>query len=344
MSTPSLPAMEDAAKSTPVSRLPRLNALWIVATALGLLLGWHWYQTRDELNGLREELARRLRDSDADSREARTGAKLAQESVREAQTRLAQLEAKLAESQNQQVALEALYQELSRGRDEWVMAEIEQILTIASQQLQLAGNVQAALVALQTADSRLARSDRPQFIPLRKVIARDIERLKATPNVDLAGLALKLDQLISSVDSLALAHDERAGGSARPEARTDGGFWNRFGAEVWGELRQLVRVRNVQRPEPPLLSPNQAFFLRENLKLRLLNARLALLARDEATFREDVKAAHGWLQRYFDPRAKSTAAALASLKALSASGISIEIPTIAGSLTAVRNFKLSARK
>src|SRR6266542_2987440 len=68
--------------------------------------------------------------------------------------------ARLAESQSQSLALEALYQDLSRNRDEWQLAEIEQVLAIASQQLQLARNVRAALLALQLADSRLARTDR----------------------------------------------------------------------------------------------------------------------------------------------------------------------------------------
>ncbi len=339
--------MDDATPpSTPqaVRRGFRLSPLWVVVAILGLALAWHWYRSYEETNFLREELARRLRDSDADSREARATAKLAQEAAREAQTRLAQLEAKVAESQSQQVALEALYQELSRSRDEWVFAEIEQILTIASQQLQLVGNVQAVLVALQTADSRLARSDRPQFIPLRKVIARDIERLKATPNVDMVGLALKLDQVIAGVEALPLAHEVRLAGSSRAEADVADGFWSKLGTEVWGEIRQLVRVRSVDHTAPPLLAPNQAFFLRENLKLRLLSARLALLARDQTTFREDIRAAQSWVQRYFDARAKSTAAALANLKQLSASGIAIEVPTIADSLNAVRNFKVSTRK
>ena len=321
--------------------------LAIVLVVLAAVVAWQWYETSAQMSGLREELARRLRDSDADSRDARITARQAQEAVREAQGKLAQLEAKLVESQNQQVALEALYQELSRSRDEWVLAEVEQIITIAAQQLQLAGNVQAALVALQTADSRLARSDRPQFIPLRKVLARDIERLKGTPNLDIAGLALRLDQVSAQVDGLPLAFEGRAGKEPRGVAdsrRAESGFWTQLGAEIWGELKQLVRVRNLEGPEPALLSPQQAFFLRENLKLRLLNARLALLARDENSFREDLRTATAWINRYFDVRARPAAAALASLKQLGASGISFSLPSIAESLTAVRNYKVSREK
>jgi len=317
----------------------------IAFIAVVAVTGWQWYDSRSQLSALREEIARRLRDSDADSRDARVGARQAQEAVREAQAKLAQLEAKLIESQNQQVALEALYQELSRSRDEWVLAEVEQILAIAAQQLQLAGSVQGALAALQAADSRLARSDRPQFLPLRKLLARDIERLKGTPGIDLPGLALKLDQVIAQVDTLPLAFEERAGTPAAAAAARGGeGYFRRLGAEIWVEFKQLVRIRNMEHPEPPLLAPSQAFFLRENLKLRLLNARLALLARDQAVFREDLKTAAAWIQRYFEARARPTTAALASLRQLGASGISVDVASIAESLTAVRNYKVSREK
>ena len=340
------PALTQPRPGDKPARLARLiDPLAIVVVLLVLVFAWHWYDTVVEMASLREEIARRLRDSGAESRDARLVARQAQESVREAQARLTLLEAKQVESQNQQVALEALYQELSRSRDEWVLAEIEQILVIAAQQLQLAANVQAALIALQTADSRLARSDRPQFIPLRKVLAKDIERLKATPNLDIAGLALKLDQLVAQVDRLPLAEEART--LAAPSAGTapgDQGFWARLGIEVWDEVRQLVRVRNMERPEPALLAPPQAFFLRENLRLRLLNARLALLQREEGSFRADLKVAQVWIARYFDAKAKLTVAMMAGLKQLAASGISMELPSIGASLAAVRNYKISREK
>ncbi len=344
---PELPQPES---TPPVSRRGLLLALreflrnpWaIVVLLLVLLLAWQWYDEHSRMSALREELATRLRDSDADSRDARLVARQAQEAVREAQTRLGQLDSKLAESQNQQVALEALYQELSRNRDEWALAEVDQILTIASQQLQLAGNVQAAVAALQTADQRLARADRPQFIPLRKVIARDLDRLKVTPNPDIAGLALKIDQLITAVDTLPLAGDERIAASARtPAAALPDGFWARLGAEVWNEFKSLIRIQVTDRPEPGLIAPSQVFFLRENLKLRLLNARLALLSHDESTFREDVKTASAWLANWFDTRSRATQAAQTTLRQMSASAIQIELPTIGDSLNAVRNYKVA---
>ena len=172
-STPAPPA-------PPARRPTRLARLALLVGIAGVVLaGLSWYDTRSRIGATQEELARRLRDMESDARDARATARAAQEALREAQVRLGQLESRLAESQSQQLALEALYQDLSRNRDEWQLAEIEQVLAIASQQLQLARNVRAALLALQLAEARLARADRPQFAPIRRAIARDIERLVA---------------------------------------------------------------------------------------------------------------------------------------------------------------------
>jgi len=261
--------------------------------------------------------------------------------MRDSQGRIAALEGRLAESQSQQLALEALYQDLSRNRDEWQLAEIEQVLAIASQQLQLARNVRAALLALQLAESRLSRADRPQFAPIRRALARDIERLRAAPAVDFAAVTARIDNLIGGIDSLPLAFEERAERQPPPKepAGAERGFLARLAAEVWNELAQLVVVRRMGAAEPPLLPPSQAYFVRENLRLRLLNARASLLARDEAGYREDLRVSLAWVQRYFDGRSKFTVDAAAQLKQLAGVSISFEMPTISESLDAVRGYK-----
>lgn len=300
-----------------------------------------WLDTRGRIEATQEELARRLRDIEADGREARAQSRRAEEAVRELQARLGTLEARLAESQSQQAALESLYQELARSRDEWQLAEIEQVLTIAQQQLQLSGNVRAALLALELAQSRLARSDRPQFLALRRALARDIDRLRALPALDLAGMSLSLDRLIATVDGLPLAYEERAPREARAKEPAAGeeGALVRLGAEIWRELKGLVVVRRIEGEAPPLVPPREAYFLRENLKLRLLSARIALLSRNEAGYREDLRAAQAWIQRYFDARSRPAQAALAQLKSLAAATLSFEVPSLAESLDAVRGVK-----
>ncbi|MCU0803593.1 MAG: uroporphyrinogen-III C-methyltransferase [Burkholderiales bacterium] len=314
----------------------RPNLLALGALAVGAIALWQWYSTQGELDRLREEFALRLRDADAEARASRLTAKDAESLVREADKRLDALEAKVGESQSQQLALEAMYQELSRGRDDWVLAEIDQTLSIAARELQLAGNVPAALAALSAAEARLARVDRAQYPQLRKAIARDAERLRAAPSLDISGLTAKLDQLAASVDALPLLAEGRPQPEKEPAGGPEPGWWVRFGTALWGEVKSLVRVQRLDAQDQALVSPDQAWFLRENLKLRLAHARVALLQRNESAYRADIRAATQWISRYFDPRDKRTIAALATLKQLEAATVSVELPSIAESLAAVR--------
>ena len=337
------PRMSDIPPEIPRARRSKAPLLVLLAILLAAALSTaFWFDARQRIDATQQELARRLRDIEADSREARSVARQSLEAQREGQAKIGQLEARLAESQSQQLALEALYQDLSRNRDEWQLAEIEQVLAIANQQLQLAGNVRAALLALQLAEARLARTDRPQFVPIRRALARDIERLQTLPVLDLPGTSMRIDTLAAQVDALPLAFDERAERNGVAKDAVPAGersFWARLSSEVWSELRQLVVVRQVNNPEPPLLPPSQAYFVRENLRLRLLNARLSLLTRDEAGYREDLRTAQRWIQRYFDPRSKQTVEALNQLKQLSSTTLSFEMPSISESLEAVRGYK-----
>ena len=353
---------------------PRVLAWWtserVIVAVLTVLFLINWWDTRRQVSNLSLEVAQRLQAENATLQQQAQLAREAQARVAEAVVKLAAVEAKLADSQSQQAALEALYQDLSRNRDDWALTEIEQTLGIASQQLQLAGNVRGALVALQNADARLGRADKAQFIGVRRALQKDIERLKNLPFVDTSGLAIRLDAVIAGADALPLIFDERMqaaaarSSQAKPpsgEAKdvSDGGgnsgrdgkaakekkmaaepsAWARFRDDAWGQFRQLIRIRDIGDADPVLLSPTQAFFVRENFKLKLLNARIALLQRNESLFKSDVDTAIVWLNRYVDVRSRNGATALATLRSLSSSAISIELPTLAESINAVRNYK-----
>lgn len=314
----------------------------VLAVAAVALLAWQWIETRSHLYGVEAELTRRLAEDDATAKETRAIARQDQESVQLLQAKLGALEAKLAESQGQQLALEAMYQELSRGRDERLLAETEQAVVMAGQQLQLAGNVGAALIVLEGADARLARANLPQLIGVRKLLARDIARLRALPAADVPGIAVKLESVIATVDSLPLGYQHRPRSAPPPAARAgrspaEAAYWKALLEDVWGDTKDLVRIERIDRPDPGMLSPNQEFFLRENLKLRLVNAKLALLSRDGRSFREDLRQARDWLQRYFDASAKPVAAAQATLAAAAGADLAQEMPTLEETLSTLRN-------
>jgi uroporphyrin-3 C-methyltransferase len=320
-------------------------ALWIAALALAIA-AWQWYVGQGETAALRQDTVAKLDAAGAETRTSRLAAEQAREAVAAIQARLAVLEGRLADSENQRAALEALGQELSRNRDDWAYAEIEQSLFIASQQLTLAGNVKAALTALQTADARLQRMERPQLAPLRKAIQRDIGRLKSTPHVDTLAISARLDGLIAQVDTLPLAMDARAQHESPPAApgAEPASAWTRFWDDVWTELGQLIRVQRMDPPDAALLAPSHAFFLRENLRLRLIGARLALLSRDATSYKADLKAARDWLNRYFATRNNSVAYAMGTLRTLHDAEVGIDAPEISATLEAMRNLRAARER
>jgi len=359
LATPPAPAPESYARA-PV-RGPSLadtlmRPLPLAVIALAVLLAAQTWSSHSRINTLRKEMATSLQKGNEINAETASLARDVAEQSKALQLKVGVLESRQLESQSQQLALEQLYQDLSKSRDEWALSEVEQVLSTASQQLQLAGNVQGALIALQNADRSLSRSDKPQFITVRRAIASDMEKLKALPAVDLAGVAVRLDSVIAQVDTLPLVSDEtpllpaapvragRAQEKAAPAAPLGVGermvqTWRNWTEEMWDDIRQLIRVRSVNTPDALMLSPDQRYFVRENLKLRLLNARMALLSRDEGTFGDDLTAARQTLEKYFDTRARTTQQAQAALRQVQANNLSIEMPTLADSLNAVRNYK-----
>lgn len=300
-----------------------------------------------QLGSVRKEASRRLTDLDVAVARAYETANRADAEARAARERALLLEARLAEEQGEREALEQLYSDLSRGRDDAVLVDVERLVTLAGQELAISGNVGSALAALQTADARLARVDNARFLPLRRVLARDVERLKGAPAVDITGMALKLDQLAAGSESWPLVSEAGPPASAASEVQavdprmpSSGTSWwerwiERARAEL-GEYRDLVRLRRVDTPEALLLAPQQQHLVRQQLKLRLLNARQALLARNDRLFRADLGEAQQLMLRHVDVKQTAAAAALASVKQLAGMPLSVEAPQINDTIAAAR--------
>lgn len=333
--------MNEAAHS-PASRRFRFNPWMLVAVAALGVAGWQWLDTRNRLSDTRQEVSRRLAEADDAGKEERGAFKAASDEIAALQAKTTALETRFAEFQGQTAALQGLYQDVARARDEAALLEVEQAVTLAAQQLQLAGNVPTAILALQTADAKLARLDRPQVLPLRKALVKDLDKLRALPVADVPGLSLKLEGVLQAIDKLPLAMTARPvveRPTATETAATAQSWWQRAGTTLWQEVKGLVRIQRFDRPEPALLAPGQEFFLRENLKLRLLNARLALLSRDQGTFRGELKAAQDGLGRHFDGQDKAVQGALASLRQLASSDLTIEVANLNDSLAALRTVR-----
>ncbi|TCS73364.1 uroporphyrin-3 C-methyltransferase [Sulfuritortus calidifontis] len=331
----------DPAKPGRSPWLPLALALAVLALIAAGAVAWLLHVRMQELE---LQLAKRIGEFDSASRQAQAVARQAGTTLDSVLARLDALEAQSLTAQNQQLALSAMYQELARSQDERVLADIEQTLSLVQEHLQLAGNVRAALIALESAEQRLSRQGKPQFAALRQAIARDVERLRLLPNADVIGLNARLDALIQNIDLLKLeSESEPAAKPAKPAKTGAVDTASRFGREMWEEFKQLVRIRRLDHPDLPLLAPEQIYFVKQNLKLRLLSARLAALQGDQATWKSDLTAAQAWVTQYFnrnDPLVRGT---LDSLKHLAAASVSVEGADISGSLKALNEARKVVR-
>lgn len=309
--------------------------LGVVAFLALLLSAWMW----QKLSVIQEQLARQSADSGAIAVEARTLAKQAQEQVLETAARQSVMQARLSEVALQRSQLEELMQSLSRSRDENLVVDIESAVRLAQQQAQLTGSVEPLLAALKSAEQRVVRAAQPRLNALQNAIARDVGRIKSTTVSDTPALLVKMDELVRLADELPLANavaKVAASGSLKPQSEDSvQSWWQRSLMVVLGELRSLVRLSRIEHPEAALLSPDQAFFVRENFKLRLLNARLGLLARQLDAARADLTGVAATLNTYFDTSSRKTQVAADLLKQLQGQMKTLELPRVDDTLAAL---------
>ncbi|HEZ0853674.1 uroporphyrinogen-III C-methyltransferase [Neisseria meningitidis] len=236
------------------------------------------------------------------------------------------------------------YRELTKGRADWLVDETETILNLAAQQLVLTGNIQTAVGVLEHIDSRLSRFDQAELLPLKQAISSDLAELKNRPYVDISGTALRIDRLETAVSGLPLMLDGvlKPGVQARNEA-VSASWWN-----VWekslGTLKGLVEIRRLENNDAMLISPEQAYFVRENLRLRLLDARTALMQRNSEVYQSDLNNAETAVRQYFDAKSPATQSWLKELAELKALDVRMTADDgLKNSLNAVRAYRDGTR-
>jgi uroporphyrin-III C-methyltransferase len=355
--TPAVPAPPHAGSG----RWIAVGAAVLAAfTAASVVYAWN---TQQRVKALESELVKRQQDSSGQAAEARAAARQAQELAREAAAKVTLLEARVAETSMQRSQFEDLIQSLARSRDENVLADVDAAIRVAQQQTAITGSGEPLVLALKQADERLARYNQPRLERVRRAVTQDLEKVRAAGVTDIAVLTIRLDEAIRQIDDLPLLSDvdrrsapraavPTAGASApamasRPASAaasaTAGGasshwfsdHWRGMAEYLWQEVRSLVRVTRIDEPEAMLVAPEQAFFLRENLKLRLLNARLALLSRQFDTAQSDLRDAQSALDRYFDRNARRVASTADLVRQVAAQARLVSVPRPDATLAAI---------
>jgi uroporphyrin-3 C-methyltransferase len=331
---PQAPPLAPAAPAAPSSRWTAWLAVGVAALALlAAVLVWQ------KLSRIQEQLARQSADAGQQSLEAKAWAKQAQDTVKDSAARLGLVESRLGEVALQRSQLEELIQSLSRSRDENLVVDIEAALRMAQQQAQLTGSLEPLLGALKSAQQRVQRAAQPRLAPVQRAIEKDLERLRTQQPFDLPGLLIRLDEGVALADALVFANQAPQVASAprlpASEASAAGPWWVSGLKQMGGQLMGLVRISRIDAPEAMLLSPEQMFFLRENIKLKLLNARLGLLARQYDAARSDMAHVSAAVRRYADGQSRKTQQMLSLLEQAQQQSKAAEVPRLDASLAAL---------
>jgi len=353
------PVGASAAAAGTLGRWIAAGAVLLTALATAaVMLAWNAQQ---RMRSLETELVKRQQGSDSQATEARTLARQAELSAREAAAKLALLEARVAETALQRTQIEELIQSLARSRDENVLADLDAAIRVALQQAAITGSAEPLVLTLKQAEERLARFNQPRLERVRRAVAQDLDRVRSVGVTDITVLTIRLDEVIRMVDELPLLSAPERRGPARPGTpmagaagsaaasasmpasaaspstwvRSFGDRWGSLAGYLWGEVKSLVRVTRIDQPEAMLVAPEQAFFLRENLKLRLLNARLALLSRQFDTAQSDLRGAQSALDRYFDRSGRRVASAAELVRQVAAQARQVSVPRPDATLAAI---------
>ena len=329
------PASASSVASSSMGRQAALGLLWLVALAGVAGSGLLW----QKLSRIQEQLARQSADAGQQSVEAKAWAKQAQETVKDNTARLAQIEGKVAEVGLQRTQVDELLQSMSRSRDENLVLDIESSLRLAQQQADMTGSAEPLVAALKTAQLRIKRATQPRLAPLARGVEKDLQRLQTFSGLDLPGILLRLDEAVGLVDGLPVAGlsvqmTPQAVPAQAPNENA-ASWLGQWGARVLSEFKSLVRVRRVDTPEAMLMSPEQGYFLKENLKLKLLNARLGVLSHQYPAARKDLNSVLQSVKRFADPEQHKARQMLQLLEQLQQMLTTTELPRLDASLAAV---------
>ncbi|MCU7959629.1 MAG: uroporphyrinogen-III C-methyltransferase [gamma proteobacterium symbiont of Bathyaustriella thionipta] len=325
-----------------------LSLLALLAVMMGVSGFFAWQRLQSVGSDLAQvnELLR-----DAQSKNALMLEKIAsaRNSINEQQQRFRSMEQRYAEqkklmeseSRTTRESLAKVYERVGREKADWQVAEAEYLLQIANHRLKLERDSSSARHALLSADERLRELGDPLWFDVRKQIAAEISALDQVKKLDIEGYSARLSALSTDADTLYIRHLENDSAAAHESDKTtaeesESGTLDRLMQDSWQGFQKLVVIRRHDQPLNALLSADQQYFVRQNLKFHLQAARFALLRADQALYQESLDAASGWLQEYFDQSDAAVQADIDALKALKKLNVAPPLPDISASLRVLK--------
>lgn len=221
-------------------------------------------------------------------------------------------------------------------RESWLLAEAQYLLRLANQRLIMTGDTVSAEALLRSADNILREMDDPDLHALRAAVASDLAALRAVPRLDIQGLYLRLDALIRQTDALVMFRLPE-----RPERETV------EPAEDWKtrlvqgyelaikKLQEYVVVSRRDAPVETLMDPQYEGLVRQNMRMLLEQAQVAMLSGNELLFRQSLERAEGWVTQFFKSDEQAAMSMAQELRLIRDERVSVDLPDLNGSLAAL---------
>jgi len=254
-----------------------------------------------------------------------------------------QLQKKQHEQSN---ALASLYRDIQGNNEDWAIAEVEYLLIIAMHRLILAEDVTMALAAMEAADLRLKNLGDPELLPVRQQLVTDMNQLRAVNQVDIAGMAIYLAELVDLAADLPLKLEviSKANvASSTDENQIDDElvtdpFWKRIPRLLWQEIKSLVVIKHTGEVKQALLLPGEEYFLTQNLRLELESARLSVLRADTGNLRASIVLIQSWLSQYFNTNDSAVINVMETLDQMQRIELKPALPDISSSVETLRAY------
>lgn len=234
--------------------------------------------------------------------------------------------------------LDELNSQQQTDEREWLHAEAAYLLRLANQRLQLERDVGGAMALLETADKRLKETGNPALLPVRRAIADELAKLDAVPDVDRTGLYLSLNAQQEQLASLPLKQDVAEAPVEGTIETPPSGDWQQQLSRFGSELKDLVTVRRHDQALEALMTPEQESYLRQNVRLVLEQAQLALLKEEPELYRASLDKAISMIEGYYDTERESVESSISRLAEMRDKTIRPELPDISGSQQAMAHF------
>ena len=322
-------------------------AFLISLGALGFS-GWQYMEGRTEVTKIRGDVALASANSDKYLDNLKAQISQQQKTGIDAEMRLAALDARVAAAVEGYEALKNNQKSELHNRVLWQINEANYVANTAAQQLQIYGDVMGAMQLLTSLDQHLADNNDPALLSVRTALGATLTELKKRPAVDVAAMSLRLNSLSRGVgglvfplDTQAFRADSTRGITATPlngvaaNLLENASWWEKTWQTVQTQVGRMVEVRYLDSDSPALLSPSQTFFLKENAKLNLAQAQIALQQHQSSVYLQALKTLETQIRLHADNNAPATQRWLDELESLSLGMTAEPLPSLAEVFTSI---------